>query len=366
MSDIDQILTRCTNVLPGHGLRQSMKQSLQSLADELDGDEYPDNYGSGDYIAQFESEIAQLFGKEAAVFMPSGTMAQQIALRIWCERRYRFTVAMHPTAHPEFAEHGGYRFLHHIQRLQFGAPEFLADRMLTAQDFESLGQEPGAILLELPYRPLGGQLPTWDELLAIRAWAQERGIPLHMDGARIWQCRPFYQKDYSQIAALFDSVYVSFYKDLGGLCGAMLMGSASFIKEARTWQVRHGGRLRTQGPFVVSARIGVSRVLPVIDQWVQKAHDVACALSRFEGVTVNPNPPHVNFFQLYIQGIPEELTKRHMELARETGTFVFYGLGRCAIPGVGVTEIHCWENALKFDTAALEYFLPKLLHKPGA
>ncbi len=81
-----------------------MKEIFQSLADGLQGDEYADIYGSGTYIAGFEAEVAEMFGKEAAVFMPSGTMAQQIALRIWCEKRDNFTVAMHPTAHPEWAE----------------------------------------------------------------------------------------------------------------------------------------------------------------------------------------------------------------------------------------------------------------------
>jgi threonine aldolase len=144
----------------------------------------------------------------------------------------------------------GYRFLHHIQRLQFGAPEFIRDRMFTVQDLDALGQMPGAIFLELPYRPLGGELPAWDELLAIQAWAAERTIPFHVDGARIWQCRPFYRRSYRQIVALFDSLYVSFYKDIGGLCGAMLLGPASFIEEARVWQIRHGGRLKTLRPFM--------------------------------------------------------------------------------------------------------------------
>jgi threonine aldolase len=233
--------------------------------------------------------------------------------------------------------------------------------MLTVKDFEALGKEPGTILLELPYRPLGGQLPPWDELLAIKAWAQKRAIPLHLDGARIWQCRPFYQKSYRQISDLFDSVYVSFYKDLGGLCGAMLMGSTMFIKEARIWQKRHGGTLRTQGPFVVSAKVGLKRVLPQINKWVQKAQGIAAILSQFDRVFINPNPPHVNMFQLYIQGDSKVLNDRHMELARETGTFLFYGLSPTIIPGLAMTEIHCWENSMSFDVEKLKPFIEKLL-----
>ncbi|RPJ45933.1 MAG: aminotransferase class I/II-fold pyridoxal phosphate-dependent enzyme, partial [Chloroflexi bacterium] len=126
MNKIDDILTRCSNILPGHGSRRPIKEIFQTLADGLQGDEYSDRYGEGEYVGEFEREIAELFGKESAVFMPSGTMAQQIALRIWCEKRNNFTVAMHPTAHPELAEQQGYQYLHQIKRLQFGAPEFLS------------------------------------------------------------------------------------------------------------------------------------------------------------------------------------------------------------------------------------------------
>jgi threonine aldolase len=136
-----------------------MKETFQDLVEGLHGNESSDRYGEGEYLNNFEAEVAELFGKEAAVFMPSGTMGQQIALRIWCEKRSNFSVAMHPTAHPEIAEHLGYQYLHGIKRIQFAAPEFLGNRILNTNDLQELGQEPGVILLELPYRPLGGELP---------------------------------------------------------------------------------------------------------------------------------------------------------------------------------------------------------------
>ena len=361
MSKVDEILAGCTNVLPGHGPKRSMKIILQELADGLDGSEMPDRYGSGEYLSAFEAEVAEMFGKPAAVFLPTGIMAQQIALRIWCEHSNNFTVAMHPSAHLEFAEQYSYQFVHGMHRLQFGAPEFLQDRILTVKDFQDLGKKPGAILLELPYRELGGQLPEWDDLVALHDWASENKIPFHMDGARIWQCKPFYKKEYQQIAELFDSVYVSFYKDLGGLCGAMLLGSEDFVQEAKLWQIRYGGRLFTQGPFVISDRLAMQRVLPQIDNWVERAQQVAAILSEFDPLTVNPNPPHVNFFHLYVKGDPEEMTQRHMEVAEETGTFLFYKLNPSPVPGLGMTEIHCWENALRFDLDSLRPFLEKWL-----
>ena len=361
MSKVDELYAHCENVLPGHGPKRMMKDVFEELAEGLDGSEALDRYGEGDYLSAFEKEVAEMFGKPSAVFLPSGTMAQQIALRIWCERSNNLTIAMHPTAHPEFAEQFSYQFLHGLKRLQFDTPEILGNRMLTLKDFQSLGKKPGAVLLELPYRPLGGQLPEWDELIAIHDWALENNIPFHLDGARIWQCKHFYNKEYRQIGGLFDSVYVSFYKDLGGLCGAMLLGAEDFIQEAKLWQVRYGGRLFTQGPYVASGRLGMQRVLPQIDSWVERTRQVAAILSEFDQLTVNPNPPHVNIFQLYVQGDPERMTERHMKIAEETGTFLIHKLNPTAVPGLGMTEIHCWENALQFDLNSLRPFLEKWL-----
>jgi threonine aldolase len=139
MNQVDEILAQCSNILPPYG-RKTMQQIFQELADAGPEDEFPDMYGEGESLARFEAELAELLGKEAAVFMPSGTMAQQIAMRIWCERNRNFNVAMHPTAHPEFAELQGYQYLHNVRRIQFGSPEFLRDRLLTVKDFEGLGQ----------------------------------------------------------------------------------------------------------------------------------------------------------------------------------------------------------------------------------
>ena len=90
---VDDLINTCPNVLPGHGPETSIADLLREIADSLDGSELQDSYGSGQYIQSFESEVAELFGKEAAVFMPSGTLAQQIALRIWCQQSNNYTAS---------------------------------------------------------------------------------------------------------------------------------------------------------------------------------------------------------------------------------------------------------------------------------
>ena len=100
-----------------------------------------------------------------------------------------------------------------------------------------------ALVIELPQREIGGRLPSWDDLVAQVEHARSRGAAVHLDGARIWEAGPFYGRPLAEIAALFDSVYVSFYKGLGGLAGSMLLGEDDVITEARAWRQRHGGTL---------------------------------------------------------------------------------------------------------------------------
>ena len=260
--------------LAHHGRPRPIREILLELAGATDPDLKPDHYGEGEVVERLEARIAGLLGKEAAVFMPSGTMAQQIALRMWCDRADTNHVAFHPLCHLEIHEQNGYRRLHGLHSTLLGT----ADRMFTIEDLEKLVEPVGAILFELPQREIGGQLPVWDDLVAMVGWAQERGITTHLDGARLWETRPFYGKEYAEIAALFDSVYVSFYKILGGIAGAALAGPADLIKEARVWQRRHGGNLIHLYPMTLSAELGLDLRLGKVDEYHRKAVEVAAAL----------------------------------------------------------------------------------------
>ncbi|MBN1963546.1 MAG: threonine aldolase, partial [Anaerolineae bacterium] len=259
MSDRDRtaIYRACTRFLPGSP-PQTIREVFTELAAYAPAEAVPDMYGSGAVIEDFEAQIAELLGKPAAVFLPSGTMAQQIALRIWAERSGRCTVAFHPTCHLDLHEQDAYRILHNLRSVRAGN-QF---RLLTLDDLQAVKEPLVALLIELPQRHIGGALPTWEELSAIADWARERRIVLHMDGARLWECGPFYARPYAEIAALFDSVYVSFYKTLGGITGAALAGPEDVIAEAKVWQRRHGGNLIRLYPYVLSAQYGLEHRLP--------------------------------------------------------------------------------------------------------
>lgn len=360
MDEFTSLRNQCTVHLLGHRLNSNIKNVFQELTDSIGENETFDHYGKGELIENFEKEIAETLGKESAVFMPSGTMAQQIALRIWCESKNNFKVAFHPTCHLEFAEHLGYQYLHNIKRIAFGGPEFVSDRMLTVEDFEKLGDIPAVILIELPYRPLGGELPSWDSLLAIKEWAKKHGVLMHLDGARLWESKFFYQKEYAEICSIFDSVYVSFYKGLGGLTGACLSGSKAFIETAKIWQRRHGGNLFTLSPYILSARLSFRKNIANIEKFVLRAQEIAKIFSKYPKIRIHPNPPHTNFFLLYIDEKAEVLNKKQLELMAKYKASLFPPFENSHLPGFVKTEIHLFENALAFEDEILEKMLSEL------
>ncbi|MFN2460131.1 MAG: beta-eliminating lyase-related protein [Candidatus Velthaea sp.] len=151
------------------------------------------------------------------------------------------------------------------------------------------------------------------------AAARQRGAQVHLDGARLWECAPFYARPYADVAALFDSVYVSFYKGLGALAGAMLAGPAAFVAEARIWLRRHGGNLYTLFPYAFAAEQSFGRRIGRMGEYHRAALRVAAAFAAYPNVTLRPNPPVTNMFHAFLPGSPGAYVERAQRLARERG-----------------------------------------------
>jgi threonine aldolase len=343
-ADPDAIRARCTRALTYHGPQQeSPARVLRDLSAVAAGVLSPDRYGEGPLIADFEREVAELLGKEAAVFMPTGTMAQQIALRLWAERKGPRSVAFHPLCHLEIHENKAYQLLHGLHAVLVGSPH----RLLGLEELRKVAEPLSALLLELPQRGIGGQLPTWDELCAVAGWTRERGIALHLDGARLWESAPFYRRSYAEIAGLFDSVYVSFYKGLGGIAGCVLAGPASFVAEARVWQRRHGGNVVALFPYVLSAKAALKARLGRMPAYVEKARSIAARLAGMAGVEIVPDPPQTNMMHLYLHGSKERLESAAVALAEETGTWLFGKLQPGPIPARSLFELTVGDAAME-------------------
>ncbi len=356
--DRDAIRARCTRFLS----RQkplSPKETLQALADEAGVDEAADVYGKGKLIEDFEAKVAALLGKPAAAFMPSGTMVQTIALRVWCDRRGVSTVGLHPLGHLERNEAQAYRVLHGLDA------RYLGDdiRQFVKKDLEEVTEALGAIVLEMPLRPLSCVLLPWEELVSISAWAREHEIPLHLDGARIWESQPYYGKSLAEIAQLFDSVYVSFYKGIGGVAGAALAGPKDFVDEARLWQHRQGGRLVQLYPYVLAARKGLAERLPQMGTHHEAIRRVADAIRGLPGVHVTPDPPQATSMLIALPGARDRVEEAVLDLAEETGIWLVDRTMASPIQGVTLAELTAGAGTLGFPSEEIRSLFERVLDR---
>ncbi|GIO87667.1 hypothetical protein J25TS5_45990 [Paenibacillus faecis] len=308
-----EVFSRAEYRLPGHGPRNA--DVLKAVLEQVDGNMESDMYGKGKVIEDFQEEMAAYLGKEAAVFFPSGTMAQQIALRIHCDEKKLAQVAYHPLCHLEIHEEDGLKELHGIQ------PILLADRhrLITLEDVTGLGEEIACLLLELPQREIGGQLPEFRELEAIAAYCREKGIKLHLDGARLFEILPYYGKTAAEVCALFDSVYVSFYKSIGGIAGAILAGDAGFTEQSKVWKRRHGGDLVSLYPYILTSAHYFKERIGRMDRYYREALALSEQFQACRGVTTRPAVPVSNLFHVHFDAPKDKVEPLLIALCEETG-----------------------------------------------
>ncbi|MDH6190597.1 threonine aldolase [Streptomyces sp. CZ24] len=328
--------------------RPSMDATLQErlaalpaqAASVYDLAEPVDVYGNG-VVEALEDRVADALGTEAAAFFPTGTMAQQVALRCWAGRSGNNTVALHPLSHPEVHEGGA---LGSVSGLRTVHPT-RERRLPTAAEVRDFPEPFGTLMLELPLRDAGFTLPTWEELTEVVAAARERDAVVHLDGARLWECTTHFGRPLQEIAALADTVYVSFYKSLEGIGGAALAGPAELVEEARTWRHRYGGQVFQQFPTALAALHGLETVLPLLPSYVAKAQEVAEAIGA--GFTaaglpwfrLHPRPVHTHQFQVWLPYEAKALDAAVTELAEETGTALFRRWTPGDAPGVSMAEV---------------------------
>jgi threonine aldolase len=307
-----ELRKRCTRWLNGHRPVLSMRESLLALAELPEAELPPDVYGQGELIQALEAEVAALLGKPAARFMHKGVAAQLAALRVHCGEGDG-PVALHPQSHIAIDEAEAFEKLLGLRGLLVGDADapFGLDALRV--------QAPAVVVVELPLRRAGYRLPEWEELVAISHWCREAGVPLHFDGARLWEASAHYGRPLAEIAALADSVYVSFYKGLGGLAGCVLAGGEDFIDRIAAWQTRLAGNVFTLHPFVLSALHGLRTQLPRMPAYRERARGLAALLSAQPGWRVAPEPPQVNAFQLHLPVGPQALRDGLLAVARVDG-----------------------------------------------
>jgi threonine aldolase len=311
-------------------------------------------------VAELESRIAALLGKEAALFFPSGTMAQQVVLRVHAERRARTAFAAHPRCHLAAWEMDGYSVVHGLRFQPVGDPHDL----MTLDSLREVVEPLAAVLWELPQRDLGGELPTWEDLGEQVDWARRRGAAVHLDGARLWEAQTYYERRFAEIAALFDSVYVSMYKGLEGVRGAVLAADEQTIAEASVWRRRLGGAAAgADWPLAAIALLGLDDVLPRMADFRDHAVALAAAINAAGVAHTVPDPPKTPVFHVHLPAPKAAVERAGAELLAERGIELYSRILTSPDPRRCAFEVIIGENAMDFSPAEVVELLDELLKR---
>jgi threonine aldolase len=242
MESID--LRSDTVTLPSPAMRRAM-------ADAPVGD---DVYGEDPTVNRLQDTVAALLGKEAGLFVPSGSMGNLIALYLQAGRGGE--VLAHEDAHIIHYELASGAALAGCQILAVpGARGILRPEALDARVRSPIYYNARTKLVEVENTGnlAGGTCYTAAELAALRSWTQARGLPLHMDGARLWNAAAAQNAEPGALAAFADTVTVCFSKGLGAPVGSVLCGPRDFTEEAKRVRKMLGGGMRQAGVLAAAA-----------------------------------------------------------------------------------------------------------------
>ena len=324
----------CTRFLPMH-VPEAPGQTLRRLAAMDAAAEPADTYGDSGAVTRLERRCAELLAKPAARFFIKGMMAQACAMTVHAEARRTRNIVIHAKSHIALDEADSIERVAGLTTIRLGSSD-----PFTVADLKAVTEPIGAVVVELPLRRSGFLLPPLDDLRAISAWCRGQGVPLHFDGARLWEAAAAYDLPLADLAALADSVYVSFYKGLGGLGGAMLLGDPAFMAATEVWKHRHSGNVFTVFPYALSALDGMDRYLPRMGDFVARAKALAEALADIPGLIVNPATPHAHAFQLIARGDPADFAERNRQFAHEHGVWLFNAFAPAPLHGHTLMEIN--------------------------
>jgi threonine aldolase len=256
---------------------------------------------------KLEEHVSRLLGKEAAVFVPSGTMCNQIALRIHCEPGDE--IIMDQTGHAWNSETGGPAALSGAQIYPLNGERGLYQPSDLVSAIRKSGvRRPRSrlALIEQTSNFGGGTVWPLELINSVCDAAKEHGLACHMDGARLLNACARSGVSAAAYSAPFDSVWIDFSKGLGAPIGAALAGSRGFIEEAWRWKNQFGGAMRQSGIVAAAALYALENNVDRLTEDNENAQLLAGALSEVSGIEVEPAETNIVFFDVAGLGVTAE------------------------------------------------------------
>ncbi len=252
-------------------------------------------------VRALEEHAADWLGKEGALFVPSGTMANQVALGVWT--RPGDELVCEAEAHVVRWEAGATGFLHGVQtRLLRGERGALVPAEVRAAVQPVFIHSPATVLVcvEQTHMGAGGAVIPLERLRAIRAVAEEHDLPLHMDGARLANAAVASGIPAREHAATVDSVSLCLSKGLGAPVGSVIAGDAAFLERARRVRKRLGGWMRQAGLIAAGGLHALRHHVERLEEDHALARELAERCAGFEGLEVDPAAVETNLVMVRV------------------------------------------------------------------
>jgi threonine aldolase len=292
-------------------------RAYAQLLDRLcqQGDVEEDSYLLGGSVEPFERQWAELLGKETAVFMPSGTLANHLAIRALAGSKRRVIVPEVSHVYNDTGDACQTLSGLTLMPLAPGAATFTVadiDAVLTRTAGGRVATEVGAILIESPIRRLSGRMFDWAEMKRIAAFARERQIGMHLDGARLFIASAYTGIPPAEYASLFDTVYVSLWKYFNSGIGAILAGPRRVLDGMFHVRRMFGGNLAVGWPAAMVARHFMDGYLDRLRRAVQASEDFYAAIARHPAVRVERIADGTNLRRVSLHGVDAAAARRRL------------------------------------------------------
>ncbi len=284
-----------------HGSTRDVIQAL-IRADDASPIE-ADSYSLGGTVEKLEDEFARRFGKEAAIFVPSGTLANHLAVRRHCAQRRRCLIQEQSHLYQDCGDCVQILSGINLVPIAMNRAQMTLDDVVGAFSMSLGGRvrsSIGALVIESPDRRQAGQIVSHKNIVEITDWCREHGIKTHLDGARLYMMSAATGIAPSQYASYFDSVYVSLYKYFGAPYGAILAGTAEFVDGMFHDRRMFGGGLASSALAAALALHGVRGFEERLDRAFTRAHEAFTRINQFSGVTLQPFECGSNIWPLRI------------------------------------------------------------------
>lgn len=303
-----------------------------------------DVFGEDPTINELERRTADLFGKEAGLFVPSGTMANQIAVRIHC--RPQDEILLETTSHICLWEAGGPAALSGVTcRTIDGRCGLLEaadlDGKIRPDDLHSVHTR--LVCLENTHNRGGGTIYSLAAIAAISNWARANRLALHLDGARIWNAMVATRVSSADWGKHFDTVAVCFSKGLGAPVGSAILGPRDLIGHARAIRKLFGGAMRQAGYLAAACLYAIDHHVERLGDDHANARILAEAIAEVDGFTLTPREVQSNLVWFEVDSRKRGAAKDVAERLKQRGVLVA-PLGRNVIRAVthlDVTREQC-------------------------